>query len=91
MRYAGTADKPYRRFAIDKAYSKLEDGHAEDGIQQHRQAGDHEKGAPIPELIAQLPQPDQADDRPAHARLLEAVTESRHYKRLAAKRASIGA
>ena len=50
-----------------KPQRELQHREAEDRVEQERQPGDHEQRAPVAELIAQLAQPDQADDGPAHA------------------------
>ena len=63
---AGAADDADGDLAVHEAGGELEDGDAEDGVQQQRQPGHHEQGAAIPQLIAQLAEPDDANDRPAH-------------------------
>jgi hypothetical protein len=51
---------------LDEADRELQDREAEHRVEQQRQPDDHEQGAAVAELVAQLAQPDQADDGPAH-------------------------
>ena len=51
-----------------EAERELQQAEAEDRVEQQRQDDDHEDGAPVAELVAQLAGPDEADDRPAHTR-----------------------
>jgi hypothetical protein len=59
-------DSDHVRLA-EEPTQQLHDAKADHGIDQHWKDGDHEDRAPVAQLIAQLPQPDETDDRPAHA------------------------
>jgi hypothetical protein len=61
---------------FDEADGQLQDGHTQDGVEDQRQDGDHEDRSPIAQLIAELPEPDQTDNGPAHARGLPEGTEA---------------
>ncbi len=55
------------RFA-QVAQRQLHDAEAGERVEQHRQHGNHEDGAAVAQLVAQLSHPDETNDGPAHER-----------------------
>src|SRR5205085_6790910 len=55
-----------RAWSCDEARGEFQHGETQERVQEHREYDDHEERAPVAKLVAQLANPDETNNGPAH-------------------------